>query len=73
MRSTSNILLYVIYKLILFCTGIVLLSSIAIIAAFTSWNYLLFYVPLLLYYYATENREYGKKKHTDPGSKKNRW
>ena len=73
MRGTSNILIYITYKLILFCIVIVLLSSIAILAAFTSWNYLLLYVPLLLYYYATENREYGKKKHTDPRSKTNRW
>ena len=58
-----EIILYLIYKVGLLCLGLIFLFSIAIIAALTSWYYLLLYIPLLLYYYGSGTMDYGTKKH----------
>ena len=59
-----EILLYLTYKIFVLCIGFILLFGIAIIAALNSRDYLLFYVPLFLYYYGSGTMDYRIKKHT---------
>jgi len=58
-----QLLLYIVSKIFILCLAFTLLSSIAVVASFLSWYYLLLYIPLFLYYYGSSTIDYRTKKH----------
>jgi len=62
--------LYLLYNLLLFCIGTILLIGIVVIATLNSWYYLLLYIPILVFIYESEAIDFRKKKHARSVSKK---
>jgi hypothetical protein len=55
-------MIHVLYNLLLTVIVIGLLLGIAVIAETNSWYYLLLYVPIGMFIYETEARDFRKKK-----------
>ena len=54
--------LYLLYNILLFFIGIILLIGVVVIASLNSWYYLLLYIPILLFIYESEAIDFRKKK-----------
>lgn len=55
-------MMHMLYNILMFSIVIGLLLGIAVIAETNSWYYLLLYIPVGLYMYESEARDYRKKK-----------
>jgi 4-hydroxybenzoate polyprenyltransferase len=62
--------LYLLYNILLFFIGIILLIGVVVIASLNSWYYLLLYIPILLFIYESEAIDFRKKKHARSLTKK---
>ena len=57
-------MMHTLYNILMVAIVIGLLLGIAVIAETNSWYYLLLYIPVGLFIYDSEARDFRKKKHT---------
>jgi 4-hydroxybenzoate polyprenyltransferase len=62
--------LYLLYNILLFCIGGILLIGIIVMASLNSWYYLLLYIPILLFIYESEAVDFRKKRTSRSSTKK---
>ena len=62
--------LYLLYNILLFFIGGILLIGIIVMASLNSWYYLLLYIPILLFIYESEAMDFRKKRTSGSSTKK---